>query len=561
MTPDPCNKTHPYEALRVSEIGSEPASAATKYKRCPIYYPSEWLLESISSVLALAVLIGIAGIFQYMDDKPLSAWKAGVSLNATISILTTACATLLMHGVSTFIGQLKWLYFRSRKPKKLSYFETFDAASRGAWGSILLLTTTGWSLASVGALITIIRLGFSPFTQQVILIEQRNISIPSNSVTFGYAHSYTRDNLNLVNVRGEAVPQDPKIQSAIFQGLFGVSTPENFSCPGACSWDGSYISLGFKTECKNVTQETLRTETCKHILKSPEVYDLCNMTTPGGVGLSTRYTNTDSVTTYAMNTVSLLVDPILSISQMPNNTDDPSEITRFGIYRGFREGFNLTNLEISDCSLFVTAFEYTGARTNGSDFSFNKTHEVKRAWQREEDQFAPRIYSNESLDAPELSIAGPSLTALNNLFTSSIFVNSWVEGNFQGNNDLGFQAALTLDVNIDERFANMATSMTHNVRYGPNMQPAHGNIIQSVAWVSIRWGYFVVPVVTEVVAIVFAVLSIFSTRKSRNVPLWKSSTLAVLAIQHNEQLGLLHGTDMDLDEIESAAKEAEVRLA
>ena len=69
----------------------------TEYKRLPVYSPSEWLLESISSALALAVLVSIAVIFWYMDDKPLSAWRGSISLNATISILTTACTTALMH--------------------------------------------------------------------------------------------------------------------------------------------------------------------------------------------------------------------------------------------------------------------------------------------------------------------------------------------------------------------------------------------------------------------------------------------------------------------------------
>jgi hypothetical protein len=97
-------------------------------------------LESISSILALGLLIGIVIIFWYMDNKPLSAWRGHVSLNATISILTTACTTALMHGVSTFIGQSKWLHFKNG-PRKLADFETFDGASRGIWGSILLVTT------------------------------------------------------------------------------------------------------------------------------------------------------------------------------------------------------------------------------------------------------------------------------------------------------------------------------------------------------------------------------------------------------------------------------------
>jgi hypothetical protein len=56
-------------AANVSEVSSDPLSATVEYKRHPIYSPSEWLLESISSILALGLLIGIAMIFWYMDNK------------------------------------------------------------------------------------------------------------------------------------------------------------------------------------------------------------------------------------------------------------------------------------------------------------------------------------------------------------------------------------------------------------------------------------------------------------------------------------------------------------
>jgi hypothetical protein len=87
-------------------------------------------------------------------------------------------------------------------PRKLADFETFDEASRGVWGSILLLTTVKWNIATIGAFITILRLAFSPFAQQVVLIEQRNITSPSDTATLGYAHNYTiNKQVNLFNSR------------------------------------------------------------------------------------------------------------------------------------------------------------------------------------------------------------------------------------------------------------------------------------------------------------------------------------------------------------------------
>lgn len=185
-------KAHRYEPAQVSEVGFEPQNATTiEYKRGPVCSPSEWLWESFSSILALSLFVGITIIFCYMDNKPLSAWRGSISLNATISILTTACTTALMHGISTFIGQAKWLYFKKR-PRKFADFERFDEASRGVWGSLLLLITVKWNLATVGAFITILRLTISPLAQQVVLIEQRDIISSADTATFGYAHNYSR---------------------------------------------------------------------------------------------------------------------------------------------------------------------------------------------------------------------------------------------------------------------------------------------------------------------------------------------------------------------------------
>jgi hypothetical protein len=58
----------------------------------------------------------------------------------------------------------------------------------------------------------------------------------------------------------------------------------------------------------------------------------------------------------------------------------------------------------------------------------------------------------------------------------------------------------------------------------------------------------------------FAVLTIFSNRKDSQVPLWKTSTLAVLACQLEKRLGLLQSTVLDIKELQDSAGKTEVRL-
>jgi hypothetical protein len=356
-----------WELFRIlCEGGSEQAAdpAPFKYRRRPIYSPSEWLFEGMSSLLAMVIVITIAVIFWMMDGKPLKEWSGPVSLAATISILTTAYSSALMHSVSSFIRQLKWLHFKD-KPRRLSHLETFDEASRGVWGALLLLTNVKWNLATLGAIITILRLTFSAFSQQAVQIAQRASTTPSdiNSVAFGYAHNYSRDFSNFSTYGNtdkskgistfqnitEAIPQDPDMQFAIIKGLYGIDTPATFSCPSSCRWDGSYVSLGFKSACKNVKQDTLRSAACD----GTEHRNRCNMTTPNGVNIITHRIHTDAATSYVMNTTSTLE---------PSAEEKLLEIARFGIYRSSPDGnFRQQNVSITQCSLYLTAYEYANA--------------------------------------------------------------------------------------------------------------------------------------------------------------------------------------------------------
>lgn len=353
------------------------------------------------------------------------------------------------------------------------------------------------------------------------------------------------------------------MQSAVFQGLYNISTSEPFRCPGACRWTDSYISLGFKATCSNVTQAVFQSRNC---LKGEDGWEVCNMTTPAGLGLSTRYAATSAVTTFDLNATSLL-NPT-SEGEFP---DTWPEITRFAIYRATTDyNFLASDIDITDCSLFLTAYEYFGAKANGSDFSFASRREVdfgiKNPWTYEitpGGMIYARMYTNETTDGnatiPGLEMNYASISALETFFMSTAIRSQWVEGSYD-NTNLGVAAALSGGVDLNDRFRGMATAMTDYLRYGPNPQTAYGEKVEIVPFVSIRWGYFVVPIVTEAFAIAFALLSIFSNRRSRGVPLWKSSTLAVLACQVEERLGLLRATDKGLVEIQTEAETAKVRL-
>jgi hypothetical protein len=131
-----------------------------------------WLLEILSWLFSAICMAAVIGVLIYLRDDPLSKWalaeKTGLTLNTYISILSKMAGAALILPVSEALGQLKWSWFLEHS-KQMWDFEIFDNASRGPWGSmLLLLRTKGRALAAVGAMIMLGSLLLDPFFQQVV---------------------------------------------------------------------------------------------------------------------------------------------------------------------------------------------------------------------------------------------------------------------------------------------------------------------------------------------------------------------------------------------------------
>ena len=100
-----------------------------------------WWWELVSWFVSFSCFMAIVGILSFYDGKkqPSHVVK-GITLNAFIAVFSAiARAAMILH-VSECIGQLKWIWFK--KERKLADFLAFDNASRGPWGSFVLLGTT-----------------------------------------------------------------------------------------------------------------------------------------------------------------------------------------------------------------------------------------------------------------------------------------------------------------------------------------------------------------------------------------------------------------------------------
>lgn len=144
-----------------------------------------WLLEIMSWLLSALCMSAIIIFLFFLQGKPFpKQWPMNITLNAYIAILSRIASASLMLPVSEALGQLKWSWFQGHS-KKMWDFELFDNASRGPWGSLMLLVRTrGTTLAALGAAITIFVMAMDPFFQQIVrypqvmVLQTQNSSIP-----------------------------------------------------------------------------------------------------------------------------------------------------------------------------------------------------------------------------------------------------------------------------------------------------------------------------------------------------------------------------------------------
>jgi hypothetical protein len=200
----------------------------------------------------------------YLRDQPHNEWPLGLTI---ITILSKIASAALILPISEAIGQLKWTWFHGKKSRDAFDFEIFDKASRGAWGSFMLLCRTkGKALAALGAVLTVLLLAVDTFFQQVTDLQERwklqgNSSIPRTiqytpSVVLAYDNTW--DNIPLAQMNQDLKrAMDPYFfdqnGTRPFLTEGGPQAEIPLVCPTSrCEWP-AYQSLGVCSACEDVS--------------------------------------------------------------------------------------------------------------------------------------------------------------------------------------------------------------------------------------------------------------------------------------------------------------------
>ncbi|KAJ1326994.1 DUF3176 domain-containing protein [Microdochium nivale] len=562
---------------------------ATGHDATAAYSWGTWTMENLTLTMAVVLTGAVVGILVWMDDEPyFESWTVPLSINTVLAILAAAISAGSLHAVSSAIGQLKWLEFKTEK-RTLAMWDVYDDCSRGPLGALEALYKLPGSILKLGTLFTLGSLSIGTFTQQTVELVPRNVTTPDPaSTTMRFALEYNtfpRQNGLFTWKETDIATRDPGIRGAVLRGLYGDPTTPSFRCGGACSWPGTHQMVAFTSTCRNVTRATMRTKQCAEPGLQTVMETVCNMTTPGGVRLSTRFVVTNSATVLVLNTTTnddlraWLPDDVPDGIVLETPRAAP-ELLRLAVLRstsGPDTGFNgreINNEDVTECAVSLVLREFADVRTNGTNFTPGSVTDYPLGpgtWMRTQTSAkSPSSvfsFNTTASGAPlpggvngtsrEVVVGQQDLLNLFAYFTSPAFRSDIISGASHtpesGGAVFAFVGTLVNATtttpgapaavdSVGALVGSMADAMSEYVRTStPTSFEVGGSKVAQVVFVRVVWPWLAPPVVLQVLAVVFVGLVMWRNRRGggRGLPLWRSSATAVLLHSYDPVKGVL----------------------
>ncbi|GAW17768.1 hypothetical protein ANO14919_072350 [Xylariales sp. No.14919] len=546
--------------LRSAEVPSSELKRALRDKDSRWW----WWWEIGGSLLSIISIGLVIPVLKVIDDKPLDSWRYSIRPNSLISILTTISKSSMTVATASCLGQLKWDHFQYR-PNPLDHLQIYDDASRGPWGSFLLLCTgrlkvvTAWALA----LVTLFSLGIEPSAQQILDTPTRQTILPNVTAQIGIARNYSSNGIVSKSQfywgGSLRIPTAGlfNLQTAIAGGIVGSVPPVNFYCPPPatqCTWP-PFSTLAVCSTYSNPTN-TVKPECTTDKYNNT----ICDYRFPQGANLSFP------LSPDATN----LGNSLLNSSGGLSNLNDVFMGRLDGIRRQ-ATGDVLTAIHYDDPQPFSMTWNYCIK-------TYSKVLASPTGIHTAEYTSVP-LLRNDSIPAgiqPWNSFSHPSSDIIFNL-TASVQTGVWEQlsnlmsreltdhfetesqtADFSVGEFMLYADLANMTKNIEETLSNQIRSSSPGDNGWAEMWP--GQAFYEETYWQVHWPWILVPVIEVLLAGSLLAVSITVTRAQ---PLFKSSTLALLyhgldGIEEDENL---RGDWVNnLDDLEKMAKGVDVEL-
>ncbi|KIX98246.1 uncharacterized protein Z520_06326 [Fonsecaea multimorphosa CBS 102226] len=258
-----------------------------------------WGVETVGLLIAILAFIAIIITLAVHQGRPLPGWPHLISINALIAVFTAILKAALVLPVASGISKLKWLWFT--KPREAGDLEHFDSASKGPWGSfLLLLDLRGRHLAALGALITVLATAIDPFSQQILKYHDclrpvggaRGTPATIPITNYYGAGSYFTN--------GDSKATDGNMTAGIYLGL--INPPANLSstivpncATGNCTFStnttDTYTTVAMCSSCTDISKAIQNSSTSQ--LSNYTTSSGCQIG-PGGIFANSMYVADES---------------------------------------------------------------------------------------------------------------------------------------------------------------------------------------------------------------------------------------------------------------------------
>ncbi|KFY46556.1 hypothetical protein V494_00432 [Pseudogymnoascus sp. VKM F-4513 (FW-928)] len=501
-----------YNPIPINDVQQKAASSSRSNYNAGAYFllvTNWWWLEIVGLVLCILSLMATVIILDKYNGKPINDWPYKITLNAVISVVATMTQMALMLPVTSSLSQLKWLWF-NEKPHPLADFEFFDSASRGAWGSLLLLgRVRSMHWASLGAITSILALTMPPFTQQLLSFE--SVLVPTTAASINSALNFTQYKGARASIYYGTLPQS--MLAAIYSGLLNSDITLSDVTPncqtGNCTWR-LYSSLGVCASVANITSTV--TVTCPDDTDSASV---CRYSVPGGAYLNSQAGKMMNVT--AMGDLSsVAVFDVIAISPVTDQYvayEASLKLCVQTLNSTVRDGRH--NTAITQQVIVPTRQADRGSTNttvNGTVFTVNNPSITAMR------QSISELFSGDVLYTVQET--HPS-TLVAEVIWEKMFLNA--NGTLlEGMNQHG----------IENFIGSLARSISNAFRtpiIGNNdIQPIQGVGYSSVSFVRVQWLWLIPPVIVTILGAMLLIATIVASSRSK-IKIWKSSSVAVLA--------------------------------
>ncbi|KAH9908155.1 hypothetical protein F4778DRAFT_798137 [Xylariomycetidae sp. FL2044] len=259
----------PRQARDGQEYSSIPSLPPPSSARQRHPWSDTWLWELSAIMFSCACFIASLVLLAQYNQKPIPRFSYGITLNALVSVFMTFSKSALLVAVAGAMSQLKWRWYQISEGGGRPLLDTqlFDDASRGPWGSLVLLFTPhSWSLVCLGAVVTILALAFDPFAQQLVHYPTRLITTPDPKLqtpSVPYAKTFAPGHAVMM---GDLYPEIRAVDSIVSSALWDLSgdddgRPSAQCSTGNCTW-AEFDSLAICSTCQNVTTSEIGLPDC-----------------------------------------------------------------------------------------------------------------------------------------------------------------------------------------------------------------------------------------------------------------------------------------------------------